>query len=241
VKRDNWIAIFLSALYIYLSILVWKKQGFDVTLEALTFIVTGALWLVLILAIRRNHSDARRAGSLLAQIVTIKDEHETQMGHLKRQHLTKLADLRSQLSEDCEKQKEKQRTWSRESTMFKFSELQERHREEMAGTGPPIEIFSPFDGSEVCWHESVAGVVRAKGIVQVFLILEDGSIWRQWPPDIRGSHWRARCQFGDRDRPHKRYTIVANVGAEKTQTGVALPGLPLDGINSAPVQVVRTE
>lgn len=57
-RLEIWLAIGLSALYIYLSINVWKKQGFDVTGEAINFTVTAALWFVLVVCIVRTRKGA---------------------------------------------------------------------------------------------------------------------------------------------------------------------------------------
>ena len=45
------IGIFLTALYMYVQLLVWKKHGDDFVLTAVSIIVTAILWLVLVVSI----------------------------------------------------------------------------------------------------------------------------------------------------------------------------------------------
>lgn len=45
--------ILLSALYIYLQLVVWKRHGDDLTLTAANIVITCSLWVVLLIAIGR--------------------------------------------------------------------------------------------------------------------------------------------------------------------------------------------
>jgi hypothetical protein len=80
-----WLFSGASVVYLVLSVIVWKKQGYDVGLEALHLIVTVVLWGLLAWSIHSYRKDSKQVSSLRAQIVTIKDEAETQIAHYKQQ------------------------------------------------------------------------------------------------------------------------------------------------------------
>ncbi len=81
----GWVAtIFLSALYIYLELTLWKKHGDDLMLTAANIVVTVALWIVLLLTIARYWRRAKRAKDLEGQILTIRDEHKAELDRVNR-------------------------------------------------------------------------------------------------------------------------------------------------------------
>jgi len=52
--QQHWAAlsgIFLSALYVYLQLVVWKRHGDDLMLTAINIAVTSCLWVILLVAI----------------------------------------------------------------------------------------------------------------------------------------------------------------------------------------------
>jgi hypothetical protein len=52
--KEHWgavAALFLTALYLYLQLLVWRKHGDDLMLTAGSIVVTSALWILLLAAI----------------------------------------------------------------------------------------------------------------------------------------------------------------------------------------------
>jgi hypothetical protein len=85
-KRDPpgigaMVAVFCAVVttaWFYLQLRVWREEGHDHMLTALNICVTILLWMALCYAFYRNLKDARRAKSLQAQIVTIKDDFKTQ-------------------------------------------------------------------------------------------------------------------------------------------------------------------
>jgi hypothetical protein len=92
VKRDWWpigVAIFfglVSVLWLYLQLRVWKEEGHDQVLTAANIAVTLLLWFGLALALYMNIRDLNRAKALHAQIVTIKEDYESQISSLKELH-----------------------------------------------------------------------------------------------------------------------------------------------------------
>ncbi len=86
-----WMELGLTALFLLLQVSVWKKQGFDMSLEALSILCTGALWVVLIRTIFKYRKDSRHAEDLRAAIQTLRDDHKTQMGALNCSHAKQLA------------------------------------------------------------------------------------------------------------------------------------------------------
>jgi hypothetical protein len=54
--KEHWgavAALFLTALYLYLQLLVWRKHGDDLMLTAGSIVVTSALWILMLAAISK--------------------------------------------------------------------------------------------------------------------------------------------------------------------------------------------
>src|ERR1700689_1161552 len=92
--REHFVGIagiFLSALYMYLQIQVWKKHGDDVTMQALGIVGTMGLWAFLLIAIARYWRDANRSETAKSKLLNAEYEHGVQMAGRDRA----IADLRS--------------------------------------------------------------------------------------------------------------------------------------------------
>src|SRR5580658_630660 len=69
--QKHWVALCglsLTALFIYLQLLQWQRHGDDFMLTAATIIVTGLLWIVLVVAIFRYWRDSKQAESRQAAV-----------------------------------------------------------------------------------------------------------------------------------------------------------------------------
>jgi hypothetical protein len=79
--------LFLTALFIYLQLVVWKKHGDDLMLTAASIVVTCSLWMILLLAIVRywrHGADiaGEEAGTIDARPIIATETHETAFAYL---------------------------------------------------------------------------------------------------------------------------------------------------------------
>jgi hypothetical protein len=75
---------FITAVWFFIQLRVWQEEGHDHMQTAFNVLVTIFLWALLSYSIYRNRKDARRAESLLAEIVTTKDDAKTQIEVLEK-------------------------------------------------------------------------------------------------------------------------------------------------------------
>jgi hypothetical protein len=80
----HWAALFgilLSALYIYLQLVVWKRHGDDLMLIAANIVITCSLWMVLLIAIGRYWKHGKNA----------------ELAQEKTRHISEIAELTQKL------------------------------------------------------------------------------------------------------------------------------------------------
>lgn len=72
----------VALVYFFFQVEVWRKQGFDVTLEVLNLIITGAMWAVLFWAILRWRSRTAQVG---AAMTTLRDDCQVRLENAHRE------------------------------------------------------------------------------------------------------------------------------------------------------------
>jgi hypothetical protein len=89
--QKHWLAFLtfiLTALYLFLQLLQWKRHGDDFMMMAFGFVITAALWVLLIGVIARYWRDGRQAGALRLERNTAEIQHRADLAELAKTHET---------------------------------------------------------------------------------------------------------------------------------------------------------
>jgi hypothetical protein len=86
------IAVFITGLWFYTQLLVWKSEGSDHMLTVGNVAITAVLWVMLLFALFRNLRDAHRAKGLREQLSTAENDRSV----LQTQHSSEIDRLNSE-------------------------------------------------------------------------------------------------------------------------------------------------
>jgi hypothetical protein len=79
------VALFVSSLWYYNQVQVWKEEGHDRILSNINVIVTAILWLILIWASLKNVADSGRAKKAKNELIALKEDHRQELAFVRKQ------------------------------------------------------------------------------------------------------------------------------------------------------------
>ena len=158
--RNHWLALLgvgITALFLFLQLLVWGKQGYDLMLVAGNIIVTVVLWVVLICAIVHYRRDGRKADALRLEAKNTESQHRQELE-------TRGTELISKLGKEHEALliQERSKAERKAAGMYRYF-AEEVRRAERIGC-----LSGDIDSLWRCFDHRINTVTTEGGIPEIF-------------------------------------------------------------------------
>ena len=174
--KKHWpalIGLFLSGLYIYLQLLVWRKHGDDLMLIAGSIVVTVVLWIVLIVAINHN----RKRSSPVATLTEPSAEHgELLQVRSWYEQLKEQMTIAQQESTELRRERDRLQQENKKLESDKFHFTDELNKSLIKSGEFMREVEDLYADTVLCWlktHIKTAGTAKVADVAKALELPEE--------------------------------------------------------------------